>query len=148
MYKNAILVPDYFIINRPYSKTLEKILESLKTIDKNKIIDKAGFIGTTSGGMFSLENVCSSPRIRLCMHSLLFPNYVDAKFTEYNYHPINNQERLRHPNGEEEWKKLMTSLLGPPQTHIPFEKMIYYKYNASCDGWASAWQRAMSYTPK
>ena len=141
VYNNSILVPDYFIISKPYAETIEKISESLLKIDKSKIIDKAGFVGVNSGGIGSLENLCSSPRTRLCMHTLLFPNYVDAKFTRYCYYPKNEQERIRHPNGEEEWKKLMTTLLGKPRSSVPFEQMIYYKYNASCDGWTSAWQR-------
>ena len=140
VYKNAILVPDYLIIDKLYSETVPKISESLLKIDKTKIIDKAGFAGVNSGGMISSQNLCSSPRIRLCMHTLLFPNYVDSKFTAYNYNTT-IRERSQNPNGEEEWKKLMIGLLGKPHPTVPFEQMIYYKYNASCDGWTSAWQR-------
>lgn len=131
-YRNTIFAPDFYLINPHYETVLSEIKEKLKNIDVTQRMAKAGFIGSQTGGCYSIDTFAKVPRHKAVLLSKMYPDHLYARFVNYNTQTSKNPE---------EYKNVMTSIFGPPEPRIPFPEMLKYKYNLSIDGNGASWQR-------
>jgi hypothetical protein len=133
-----ILHPDYYVLDKNFKKIPSEVKSSLPF---NKKIDKAFFRGGNhcgAGGEVFEHEVTEQnmhPRPKIFILSFLFPDYIDAKTTRFEFNNKIEGDQLKV-------LRLYKALFENAETHyVPISEQNKYKYLVSLDGEAASWSR-------
>ena len=125
---NVVLTPDCHTLNSIKNNVLKEIAAGNGTYPWNLKKNMAFWRGTTSGGVYRINNFEQFPRIKLAKISNDFPTLIDAKF---NYFWCVDDEMQN---------KLKDLRYMGETTNI--NEHIKYKYQILIDGNTASWPRA------
>lgn len=131
---NFILIPDSYLIDDHWATLFSKII-SANNKYKNSWISKDEKIfwrGSTTGGIYNTDNFHKLARLRLVVLSSLYPDKVDAKFS--NLVQFSNDTKGQNLRYIIEYMSLLDD-------YVTETKHLKYKYLISVDGNVTAWKR-------
>jgi hypothetical protein len=137
---DKILFPDGFFIKIKngyiYQKTLDKVNKASNQIAWHEKIEKIFWRGVTTGDFhdYTLENIHKLPRMALVIMSKLYPEYIDANFSEYT-------PQTPYNTAEHSLRKFCKILFGESPRGVSEAEHIKYKYLISIDGNAATGTR-------
>jgi len=126
---NVILLPDGSSITSSCDdNALKAVNEGNAKYPWTMKQNKAIWRGSTTGGLYRLFNYYKFPRTKLVKHSIDFPEFIDAKFTNIWGIEYNTYKRLEqlHYFG----------------STVSIQEHMQYKYQILIDGNSSSWPRA------
>lgn len=132
-----IIIPDHYVQQNTYRDLIVSINNEKRKYPFFEREDRLGFRGSQTGPNsvhYDMDSFGHIPRLDLVMLSHTHPDYVDARFTDYDC-------QLKKTEKGRQYKEFMIETFGLPVQFMPFEQMTKYRYNASLDGNIGAWQR-------
>lgn len=132
-YNNIIQLPDPFLFDN-WDKLIDKIKKANCKYKWDQKAEKIFWRGSPTGREYSIRRIQYLPRVILVTLSILYPHFIDAKFTGPAYYEKNEfGKKLK------EFIEIVNS--GCELEHFPEEEHLKYKYLVSIDGNAAAWKR-------
>lgn len=131
--KSKLLLPDAFMMGNSWKIIAKKIQQENINIPWENKVNKVFWRGSTTNGIYSLDNFDRLPRLTLTLLSKLYPHLIDAKFTTYtNFNKYNKNKGV---------KNILDILWSKKPEFVSKSDHIKYKYLASVDGHTCAWLR-------
>jgi hypothetical protein len=131
--KNKLLLLDPYIIdNDKWRNLIAQIKAASEIYSWNQKTEQIFWRGSTTGGIYNLENYHNLYRLTLVMLSRSFPDLIDAKFTNYTNFS-NDKSGIYLYN-------ILTKLFDKLDIVEEVEH-LKYKYLISVDGSTAAWLR-------
>ncbi len=131
--KNKLLLVDpYLLDNEKWPSLISQINEASKIHFWDQKVERVFWRGSTTGGVYNLENYHQLCRLTLVMLSRSFPDLIDASFTDYTNFS-NDKTGIYLYN-------ILIRLFNN-QSKLSEAEHLKYKYLISVDGNTAAWLR-------
>jgi hypothetical protein len=134
--KNKLLIPDAYMVRKNWRELAERIKQSNKNKSWKNKINKVFWRGNASGGLegaYQLSNFDKLPRLSLVLLSKLYPDIINARFTQPIDSSFNQSSR--------DLAKILELLFGSDFQKVDPIEHLNYKYLISIDGNTCAWER-------
>lgn len=134
--RNMFLFPDLYMIENQWQNIIFKIEEANKTSLWNEKLNKIFWRGGDTGNegiRYNTDNFDKLPRLNLVIQSKLYPNLINASFS--NYAQFSNDQ------SGQDLKAILEILFKEGPESVPEEEHLKYKYLISIDGNTCAWRR-------
>ncbi|MCT4634692.1 MAG: glycosyl transferase family 90 [Rickettsiales bacterium] len=134
--RNMFLFPDLYMIEDQWQNIIFEIEKANNIYPWNKKVSKLFWRGGSTGNegiRYNTNNIDKLPRLNLVILSKLYPNLINAKFS--NYAQFSNDQ------SGEDLKDILEILFKEGPESVPEEEHLKYKYLISIDGNTCAWRR-------
>ncbi len=133
--RNMFLFPDLYMIENQWENIIFEIEKATKIYPWNEKINKLFWRGASTADIvsYNVNNIDKLPRLNLVILSKLYPNLINAKFS--NYAQFSNDQ------SGEDLKDILEILFKEGPESVPEEEHLKYKYLISIDGNTCAWRR-------
>jgi len=131
---NALVVPDYWLLNSGYDDEVAQIEQAASSMPFEQREEIIKWRGTLTGpDRPDLDNCANFPRYRLLLQALRYPRIIDARLIRYDNIPST-------PAGDA-LRRQLESWFGEAAPPLPAADFTAYKYLVSTDGVAATWKR-------
>ena len=133
-----ILIPDLYMLDSPkWDKLYKNILKKSDDIEWQEKREKIFWRGANTGSAYSVDNWYKLPRLTLTLLSEIYPDKIDAKFSNMVEGQFANDEK------GEQLKTALKILFGKhySDNHAAEVDHLKDKYLISIDGNTCAWKR-------
>lgn len=126
---NTLIMPDSIFLKPSWGELIKKIEEANRIYNWNSKIEQLFWRGSTTGGeatyQYNIENFDKFSRLKFVILSKLYPEEINARFTNSNFSSDKSGENL---------KTILEILFGKENASVKEVEHLQYKYLVSLDG--------------